>query len=63
MNGDRISDTHVGQIFLINVDQHPHAADVGDHEALGRADLKKLACGYILLDDQAADRCLHRNLE
>ncbi len=34
LNGYLISDVHVGQIFLIDVHQHPDSAGVRNHEAL-----------------------------
>src|ERR1019366_4237420 len=50
---DRISNAHVGQILLIDIDQHPDAAGIRNHETLGGARLDELPRGHILLDDLA----------
>ena len=63
LNRHRVSDAHVGQVFLIDIHQHPHAAGVGNHEALSRAGLKQLPRGYILLHHESTNGRLHRNLK
>src|ERR1700693_5750151 len=55
LDGDRIAVAHVRQILLIDIDQHPHVAGVGDHEALSITGLNELPHGDILLNHFAAD--------
>ena len=50
------------EILLIDIDQHPDRADVGDHETLRGAWLNELSGRHILLDDQAADGRPRREL-
>src|SRR5579872_775258 len=63
LNRDRISDPYVWQILLVDIDQHPDGADVGNHEALRGPRLDELSRGYILLNHQAANRSLYWNLK
>src|ERR1700687_1188050 len=63
LNGDRISDPYVWQIFLVDIDQHPDGPDVGNHEALRGTRLDELSRGHILLNHQAVNRSLYWNLK
>src|ERR1019366_1653546 len=63
LNCDLIAYANVGQILLIDIDQHPDGADVGNHETLGSAGLNELSSRHILLNDQAANRRSYRNLK
>ena len=63
LNGHLISHAHVGHILLIDIDQNPDGADVGNHETLRGAGLDELPGGNILLNHQAANRRLYRNLK
>ena len=45
---------HVGQILLVDIDQHPDGADIGNYETLSGAGLNQLPRRHILLDDHAA---------
>ena len=59
---DVVADADIRHVALVDVDEHPHGAHVGNCVALRRAGLQKLTGSDQQFGDLSADRRRHRNL-